>query len=81
MFSSSGFKSKMDKALFADSAATSIGAIFGTSIQLLCRSAAGKVQEAVQDSQALLYPYASLSVHFSLHSSVPFLVQQLLPLS
>ena len=34
MFSSSGFKSKMDKALFADSAATSIGAIFGTSIQL-----------------------------------------------
>ena len=31
MFSSSGFKSKMDKALFADSAATSIGAIFGTS--------------------------------------------------
>lgn len=31
MFSSSGFKSKMDKALFADSVATSIGAIFGTS--------------------------------------------------
>jgi len=29
--SSSGFKSKMDKALFADSVATSIGAIFGTS--------------------------------------------------
>ena len=29
--SGSGFKSKMDKALFADSAATSIGAIFGTS--------------------------------------------------
>ncbi|HCA28791.1 MAG TPA: guanine permease [Ruminococcaceae bacterium] len=29
--SSSGFKSKMDKALFADSIATSIGAIFGTS--------------------------------------------------
>ena len=28
---SSGFKSKMDKALFADSVATSIGAIFGTS--------------------------------------------------
>ena len=28
---SSGFKSKMDKALFADSIATSIGAIFGTS--------------------------------------------------
>ncbi|MCK9525464.1 MAG: NCS2 family permease [Limnochordia bacterium] len=27
----SGFKSKMDKALFADAAATSIGAIFGTS--------------------------------------------------
>lgn len=31
MMSSSGFKSKMDKALFADSIATSIGAIFGTS--------------------------------------------------
>jgi len=29
--SSKGFKSKMDKALFADSIATSIGAIFGTS--------------------------------------------------
>lgn len=29
--SSSGFKSKMDKALFADATATSIGAIFGTS--------------------------------------------------
>jgi Permeases len=29
--SSSGFKSKMDKALFADSIATSVGAIFGTS--------------------------------------------------
>lgn len=29
--SSSGFKSKMDKALFSDSVATSIGAIFGTS--------------------------------------------------
>ena len=29
--SSSGFKSKMDRALFADSVATSIGAIFGTS--------------------------------------------------
>jgi AGZA family xanthine/uracil permease-like MFS transporter len=29
--SSNGFKSKMDKALFADSIATSIGAIFGTS--------------------------------------------------
>jgi AGZA family xanthine/uracil permease-like MFS transporter len=29
--SSSGFKSKMDKALFADSIGTSIGAIFGTS--------------------------------------------------
>mgnify|MGYP001454226569 CR=1 FL=1 len=29
--SSSGFKSKMDKALFADSVGTSIGAIFGTS--------------------------------------------------
>ncbi len=28
---SSGFKSKMDKALFADSVATSVGAIFGTS--------------------------------------------------
>jgi len=28
---SSGFKSKMDKALFADSVATSIGALFGTS--------------------------------------------------
>ena len=28
---STGFKSKMDKALFADSIATSIGAIFGTS--------------------------------------------------
>lgn len=31
MESSSGFKSKMDKALFADATATSIGAIFGTS--------------------------------------------------
>lgn len=31
MESSSGFKSKMDKALFADAIATSIGAIFGTS--------------------------------------------------
>ena len=31
MHSSSGFKSKMDKALFADAIATSIGAIFGTS--------------------------------------------------
>lgn len=31
MQNSSGFKSKMDKALFADSIATSIGAIFGTS--------------------------------------------------
>ncbi len=29
--SSSGFKSKMDKALFADATATSIGALFGTS--------------------------------------------------
>ncbi|NLC53005.1 MAG: NCS2 family permease [Firmicutes bacterium] len=31
MHSSSGFKSKMDRALFADAIATSIGAIFGTS--------------------------------------------------
>lgn len=31
MESKSGFKSKMDKALFADATATSIGAIFGTS--------------------------------------------------
>lgn len=31
MDQSSGFKSKMDKALFADATATSIGAIFGTS--------------------------------------------------
>lgn len=31
MDSSAGFKSKMDKALFADATATSIGAIFGTS--------------------------------------------------
>jgi AGZA family xanthine/uracil permease-like MFS transporter len=31
MDASSGFKSKMDKALFADSIATSIGAVFGTS--------------------------------------------------
>ena len=31
MESGSGFKSKMDKALFADATATSIGAIFGTS--------------------------------------------------
>jgi len=31
MIESSGFKSKMDKALFADATATSIGAIFGTS--------------------------------------------------
>ncbi|MBE6765221.1 MAG: NCS2 family permease [Ruminococcaceae bacterium] len=31
MESSAGFKSKMDKALFADATATSVGAIFGTS--------------------------------------------------
>lgn len=31
MASSTGFKSKMDKALFADAVATSIGALFGTS--------------------------------------------------
>ena len=31
LFESKGFKSKMDKALFADATATSIGAIFGTS--------------------------------------------------
>ena len=31
METSAGFKSKMDKALFADATATSIGAIFGTS--------------------------------------------------
>ena len=31
MESGSGFKSKMDKALFADAAATSVGALFGTS--------------------------------------------------
>ena len=31
MENSSGFKSKMDRALFADAAATSIGAVFGTS--------------------------------------------------
>lgn len=31
MESSSGFKSKMDKALFADATATSVGALFGTS--------------------------------------------------
>ena len=31
MESSSGFKSKMDRALFADSIATSVGAVFGTS--------------------------------------------------
>lgn len=31
MLNSSGFKSKLDKALFADSVATSIGAVFGTS--------------------------------------------------
>lgn len=31
LFESNGFKSKMDKALFADSTATSIGALFGTS--------------------------------------------------
>ena len=31
MESGSGFRSKMDKALFADSIATSIGAVFGTS--------------------------------------------------
>ncbi len=31
MMSSAGFKSKMDRALFADATATSIGAIFGTS--------------------------------------------------
>lgn len=31
MFSGSGFKSKLDKALFADAIATSIGSVFGTS--------------------------------------------------
>ncbi|MCL2479944.1 MAG: NCS2 family permease, partial [Treponema sp.] len=31
LYSSKGFKSRMDKALFADSTATSIGALFGTS--------------------------------------------------
>jgi AGZA family xanthine/uracil permease-like MFS transporter len=31
LFESTGFKSRMDKALFADSTATSIGALFGTS--------------------------------------------------
>jgi len=31
MYESKGFKSKMDKALFADATATSIGALFGTS--------------------------------------------------
>lgn len=31
LFSGKGFKSKMDKALFADATATSIGALFGTS--------------------------------------------------
>ncbi|HHX21035.1 MAG TPA: NCS2 family permease, partial [Clostridiales bacterium] len=31
MENSAGFKSKMDKALFADATATSIGAVFGTS--------------------------------------------------
>ena len=31
LFESKGFKSKMDKALFADATATSIGALFGTS--------------------------------------------------
>lgn len=31
LFSGAGFKSKMDKALFADSIATSVGALFGTS--------------------------------------------------
>ena len=31
METSAGFKSKMDKALFADATATSIGALFGTS--------------------------------------------------
>src|SRR5690606_5371457 len=31
METSSGFKSKMDKALFADAIATSVGALFGTS--------------------------------------------------
>ena len=31
MEESTGFKSKMDKALFADAIATSVGAVFGTS--------------------------------------------------
>ena len=31
MFSGSGFQSKMDKALFADAIATSVGSLFGTS--------------------------------------------------
>lgn len=42
MSESKGFKSKMDKALFADSIATSVGAIFGTSnVSTYVESAAG----------------------------------------
>ena len=40
---SKGFKTKMDKALFADAIATSIGAIFGTSNTTTYESAAGIV--------------------------------------
>ena len=36
MESGAGFRSKMDKALFADATATSIGAVFGTSNNHLC---------------------------------------------
>ena len=42
MMNSSGFNSKMDKALFADAIATSVGAIFGTSnVTTYVESAAG----------------------------------------
>ena len=48
MFSGSGFRSKMDKALFADSIATSIGSIFGTSnTTTLWRAPPALRQEAV----------------------------------
>ena len=53
MESNVGFKSKMDKALFADATATSIGAIFGTSnTTTYVESAAGIGAEAEQVSPA-----------------------------
>ena len=60
MDKSSGFKSKMDKALFADATATSIGAIFGTSntTTLLSRALPASRRAAEPASPALSSPSA-----------------------